>query len=55
VNEGMNGNNECVNVITNNVNNNVVKVIINELFGDQAIIDTSSFLSFVDYNFCKKT
>jgi len=50
----MNGNNECVNVLTDNVNNNVVNVIINESFGDQAIVDTSSFLSFVDYDLCKK-
>jgi len=50
----MNGNNKCVNVVAENINNNVVNVIINESFGDQAIIDTGSFLSFVDYNFCKK-
>jgi len=61
VNESMNGNNdENVNVITDNVNNNIVNVIVNELFGDQAIVDTEaivdsgSFLSFVDNNFCKK-
>jgi len=54
VNESMNENIECVNLITDNVNNNFVNVIINESFGDQAIVDQGSFLSFVDYNFCKK-
>jgi len=50
----MNENNECVNVKAENINNNVVNVIVNESFGDQVNIDTGSFLSFVDYNFCKK-
>jgi len=55
VNESMNGNvDEGVNVITDNVNNNVVNVIVNDLFGDKAIVDTGSFLSFVDKKFCKK-
>jgi len=55
VNESMNGNvDEGVNVITDNVNNNIVNIIVNDLFGDQAIVDTGSFLSFVDKNFCKK-
>jgi len=45
---------EYVNVITDNMNNNVVNVIVNDLFGDQAIVDTGKFLSFVDNNFCKK-
>jgi len=55
VNESMNGNvDEGVNLITDNVNNNVVNVIVNELFGDQAIVDSGSFPSFVDKNFCKK-
>jgi len=46
--------NESVNVITDDVNNNVVNVIVNNSFGDQAIVDTGSYLSFVDNNFCKK-
>jgi len=51
----MNGNDdENVNVIADNVNNNVVNVIINNFFGDQAIVETGSFLSIVDNNFCKK-
>jgi len=50
----MNESEDCVSIIADNVNNNVVNVIINESFGDQAIVDTGSFLSFVDYNFCKK-
>jgi len=54
VNERINGNNECVNVLAENINNIVVNVIINESFGDQATIDTGSFLSIVEYNFCKK-
>jgi len=54
VNENLNENNEWVNVITYGINNNVVNVVINESFGDQAIVDTGSYLSFVDYNFCKK-
>jgi len=54
VNESLNGSIECVNVITDNVNNNVVNVIINESFGDQAIVDTGSFFSFVNNNFYKK-
>jgi len=43
-----------INVIPNNTNNSVVNVIVNDSFADQAIVDTGSFLSFVDYNFCKK-
>jgi len=50
----MNRSIDCVNVIPDNVNNNVINVIVNVSFGDQAIVDTGSFLSFVDYNFCKK-
>jgi len=50
----MNESDDCVSVIADNVNNNVVNVIIKESFGDQAIVDTGSVLSFVDYNFCKK-
>jgi len=42
-----------VNVITNSVNNNMVDVIINDSFTDQAIIDTGSYLSFLDHNFIK--
>jgi len=49
-----NMNNDGVNVITDNTNNNVVNVIVNDLLADQAIVDTGSFLSFVDNNFCKK-
>jgi len=50
----MNGNiDESVNVITDKVNNNVVNVIVNDLFVDQAIVDTGSYLSFVDNNFCE--
>jgi len=45
---------ECVNEINNNVGDNVVNVIINESFGDRAVVDTSNFLSYVDYDFCKK-
>jgi len=57
VNESMNGNiDESVNVITDNVNNKVVNVIVklNDLFGDQAMVDIGYFESLVDYNFCKK-
>jgi len=43
-----------VNVISANLNNNVVNVIVKNAFGDQAIVDTGSFLSFVDNQFCKK-
>jgi len=49
----MNGNDdESVNVISDNVNKKVV--IVNNAFGSQGIVDTRSFLSFVDNNFCKK-
>jgi len=34
--------------------NNVVNVIINESFGDQAIVDTGSFMSFLSLDFCNK-
>jgi len=55
VNESVNGSvNDGINVITDNTNNNVVNVIVNDLFADQAIVDTGSFLSFVDNNFCNK-
>jgi len=54
MNERINGNgDDGVNVISDNTNNNVVNVIVNNLFGDQAVVDTGSFLSFVDNNFCK--
>jgi len=43
-----------VNVISDNLNNNVVNIIVNNAFGDQAIVDTGSFLSFVDNDFCKR-
>jgi len=50
----MNGNiDESVNVITDDMNNNVVNVIVNNLFDDQAVVDTGSCLSFVDNNFGK--
>jgi len=45
--------NERVNVIPDDVNDNVVNVIVNELFSDQAIIDTGSYLSFLDNNIVK--
>jgi len=54
MNEQLNGSDDCVSVIADNVNNNVVNFIVNESFGDQAIVDTGSFLSFVDHNFCIK-
>jgi len=45
----MNGNiDENVSVITDN--NNVVNVIVNDLFGDQALVDIGSYLSFLDIN-----
>jgi len=50
----MNGSmNGSVNVITNNVNNNVVNAIINDSFTEHCIIDTGSYLSFLDHNFVK--
>jgi len=39
--------------MTDDMNNNDVNVIVNNLFDDQALVDTGSFLSFVDNNFCK--
>jgi len=49
----MNGNvGEGVN-ITDNINNNVVNIIVNNLFADQAMVDTGCFGSLVDFNFCK--
>jgi len=45
--------NERVNVIPYGENNNVVDVILNDLFVDQAIIDTGSYLSFWDNSFVK--
>jgi len=42
-----------VNVITDNVNYNVVNVIINDSFTEQAIVDTGSYLSFLEHNFVK--
>jgi len=51
----MTGNdNECVNEITDNVNNNVVNSVVNNLFIDQAVVDTGSYLSLINNNFCKK-
>jgi len=51
----MTGNdNDCVNEITANMNNNVVNIVIDDLFVDQAVVDTGSYLSLVDKNFCKK-
>jgi len=43
-----------VNVISENLNNNMINVIVNNAFSDQAIVDTRSFLSFVDNDFCKR-
>jgi len=52
VNESMNGNvGEGVNIITDNMNNNIVSVIVIDSFADYVIVDTGSFLSFVDNNF----
>jgi len=51
VNEGVN---DGVNVISENTNNNFVDVVINELFADRAVVDSGSYLSHVDNNFCKK-
>jgi len=52
VNESMNGNvDECVN-ITNNINSNVVNIIVNDLFADQAMVDTGCFKSLVDNILC---
>jgi len=45
--------NEGVNVIPHGVNNNVVNFIVNDLFTAQAIIDTGSYLSFLDNSFVK--
>jgi len=54
VNESINGSvNDGVNVISNSTNDNVLNVLVNNLFADQAIVDTGSFLSIVDNNFCK--
>jgi len=46
-------NGNCLNVITNNVNNNVVDAIINDSITDQCIFDTGSYLSLFDNNFVK--
>jgi len=55
VNEKMNGNiDESVNVMTDNVNNGFVNVVVDELFDDQAMVDTGCSGSLVDNNFCKK-
>jgi len=55
VNERVNGGvNNGVNMISDNTNNNFVDVVINELFADQAVVDSGSYLSHVDNNFCKK-
>jgi len=55
VNESMNGNvGEGVNIITDNINNNVGNVIVNESFADQAMVDTGCLESLIDINFCKK-
>jgi len=40
-----------INVITNNMNENVVNAIINDSFKEQCIIDTRSYLSIVDNTF----
>jgi len=55
VNEKVNGSvNDGVNVISDKTNNNFVDVAINELFADRAVVDSGSFLSHADNNFCKK-
>jgi len=55
MNEIMNENiDESVNVMTDNVNNNFLKVVVDELFDDQAMVDIGCSGSLVDNNFCKK-
>jgi len=47
----MNGN---IDESVNNVNNNFVNVVVDELFDDQAMVNTSCSVSLVDNKFCKK-
>jgi len=49
---GKGGVNDGVNGISENTNNNFVDVVINELFADRAVVDSGSYLSHVDNNFC---
>jgi len=41
----MNESSDWVNVKTDNDNNNMVNIIVNDSFGEQAIVDTGSVLS----------
>jgi len=48
------GVNDGVNLISENRNNNFVDDGVNKLFADRAVVDSRSFLSHIDNNFCKK-
>jgi len=51
VNERMNGN---IDESVNNVNYSFVNVVVDGLFDDLAMVNTSCGESLVDYNFCRK-